>query len=65
MAGDGNGKVKIMDLNPEPEVQRFNDTETFEVPECLCGHGLDDHDEDLECSIEECPCFAYDADEEE
>ncbi len=26
---------------------------------CMCGDVLDEHDDDLACTIEGCPCFYY------
>lgn len=30
-------------------------------PECECGHVQDEHDDQGECQVAGCPCFAFDA----
>lgn len=42
--------------------QRLRNT-TNDEPDCLCGHNLDEHDEELACEAEDCYCVSYDADE--
>ena len=33
-------------------------------PVCYCGHVLDEHDEYHKCTVEDCPCFHFEEDQE-
>jgi hypothetical protein len=35
----------------------------YEEPTCVCGHEWGSHDQLLACTIEDCPCFYYEANE--